>query len=145
MRVSRVAQQFSQGNIDFTASNLDLALNGEGFFTLADANGNTSYTRAGAYTVDRDGYVVNHTNDRLQVFAPIGASGTNFNTGSTTDLQLPTLSGTPSATTSANVAVNLDSSGTATAAATLFDPTVLPPMTTQRRPPFMIHWELRTP
>ncbi len=123
VRVSRVAQQFSQGNIDFTSSNLDLALNGEGFFTLADANGNTSYTRAGAYSVDRDGYVVNHTNDRLQVFAPIGNTG-NFNTGSTTDLQLPTLSGTPSATTRANVAINLDSSGTATAAATLFDPTV---------------------
>jgi len=124
VRVSRVAQQFSQGNIDFTSSNLDLALNGEGFFTLADASGNTSYTRAGAYTVDRDGYVVNHTNERLQVFAPIGTSGTNFNTGSTSDLQLPTLSGTPSATTSADVAVNLDSSGAATAAATLFDPTV---------------------
>jgi len=124
VRVSRVAQQFSQGNIDFTSSNLDLALNGEGFFTLADANGNISYTRAGAYTVDRDGYVVNHTNDRLQVFAPIGTSGTNFNTGSTTDLQLPTLSGTPSATSNVNAAVNLDSSGTATPAATLFDPTV---------------------
>ncbi|WP_275096769.1 flagellar hook protein FlgE [Sedimenticola hydrogenitrophicus] len=124
VRVSRVAQQFSQGNINFTASNLDLALNGEGFFTLADSAGNVSYSRAGAYTVDRDGYVVNHNSDRLQVFAPIGSSTTNFNTGSTTDLQLPTLSGAPSATTSANVAVNLDVSGTATAATTLFDPTI---------------------
>lgn len=123
VRVSRVAQQFSQGNVDFTSNSLDLALNGEGFFTLQDTAGNISYTRAGAYTVDRDGYVVNSSSDRLQVFAPIGNTG-NFNTGATTDLQLPTLSGTPSATTSANVAVNLDSSGTATAAATLFDPSI---------------------
>ncbi|MDF1527580.1 MAG: flagellar hook protein FlgE [Sedimenticola sp.] len=124
VRVTRVAQQFSQGNINFTASNLDLALNGEGFFTLQDAAGNVSYTRAGAHTVDRDGYVVNHANDRLQVFAPIGTSTTNFNTGSTVDLQLPTLSGAPSATSAATVAVNLDASSTATPAATLFDPTV---------------------
>lgn len=123
VRVSRVAQQFSQGNVDFTSNSLDLALNGEGFFTLQDTAGNTSYTRAGAFTVDRDGYVVNSNNDRLQVFAPIGTTG-NFNTGATGDLQLPTLSGAPSATTSADVAVNLDSSGTAMPAATLFDPTI---------------------
>lgn len=123
VRVSRVAQQFSQGNVDFTSNSLDLALNGEGFFTLQDSTGNTTYTRAGAYTVDRDGYVVNHANERLQVFAPIGNTG-NFNTGATTDLQLPTLSGAPSATTSANVSLNLDSSLTAMPAATLFDPTI---------------------
>ena len=109
VRVSRVAQQFSQGNVDFTANNLDLALNGEGFFTLKGANGDTSYTRAGAYTVDRNGYVVNHTNDRLQVFSPIGNTG-NFNTGATTDLQLPTLSGQPNATESVTAALNLSAS-----------------------------------
>lgn len=110
VRVSRVAQQFSQGNVDFTANNLDLALNGEGFFTLKGANGDTSYTRAGGYTVDRNGYVVNHTNDRLQVFAPIGTDGANFNTGSTTDLQLPTLSGEPRATADVIAALNLSAS-----------------------------------
>ncbi len=124
VRVTRVAQQFSQGNVDFTASNLDLALNGEGFFTLQDSAGNTSYTRAGAHNVDRDGYVTNHAGDRLQVYAPIGTSGTTFNTGSTTDLQLPTLSGTPLATSTATVSLNLDVSGTAIAAAVAFDPAV---------------------
>lgn len=123
VRVTRVAQQFSQGNIDFTSNNLDLAINGEGFFILRDTAGNTSYTRAGAYTADRAGYVVNHTGDRLQVYSPIGTSTTNFNTGSTTDLQLPTLSGTPSATQNVTTALNLDASGSVIAAATPFDPT----------------------
>lgn len=117
VRVSRVAQQFSQGNINFTASNLDLALNGEGFFVLKDAAGNPSYTRAGAHTVDRDGYVVNHNNDRLQVFAPVGESITDFNTGATVDLQLPTLSGKPQATGGVEAALNLD--------AAEIDPTVV--------------------
>jgi flagellar hook protein FlgE len=107
VRVSRVAQQFSQGNIDFTSSNLDLAINGEGFFVIKDVAGNVSYTRAGAYNTDRDGNVINHNGDRLQVFAPLGDSLTDFNTGETVDLQLPTLSGTPSATSELDVAVNL--------------------------------------
>jgi flagellar hook protein FlgE len=122
VRVSRVAQQFSQGNINFTASNLDLALSGEGFFVLKDTAGNASFTRAGSHTVDRDGYVVNHSNDRLQVFAPVGDSITDFNTGSTVDLRLPTLSGEPQATGGIEAAVNLDSSETAPTVA--FDPAV---------------------
>ena len=112
VRVSRVSQQFGQGNIDFTSNNLDLAINGEGYFVLEDMAGNVSYTRAGAYTTDRNGYVVNHNGDRLQVFAPVGSSFTDFNTGETIDLQLPTLSGTPSATNTVDAAVNLSASET---------------------------------
>jgi flagellar hook protein FlgE len=120
VRVTRVAQQFSQGNIDFTSNNLDLAINGEGFFVLEDTSGNISYTRAGAYSADREGYVVDHANNRLQVFEPDGTGG--FNTGSTSDLQLPLLSGSPSATTTVTSSLNLDPTTTAIAAATGFDP-----------------------
>lgn len=121
VRVSRVAQQFGQGNIDFTANNLDIAINGEGFFVVEDATGNVSYTRAGAYNADRDGFVVNHNGDRLQVFAPVGNSVTNFNTGETIDLQLPTLSGAPSATAKVDAALNLSAAEATPAVA--FDPT----------------------
>ncbi len=120
VRVTRVAQQFSQGNIDFTANNLDLAINGEGFFVLEDTSGNVSYSRAGAYSADREGYVVDHADNRVQVFAPDGTGG--FNTGSTTDLQLPLLSGTPSASTTVTISLNLDPTSVATPAATTFDP-----------------------
>ncbi|MCP3662834.1 MAG: flagellar hook protein FlgE [Gammaproteobacteria bacterium] len=122
VRVARVAQQFSQGNVDFTASTLDLAVSGEGMFMLRDEAGTTSYTRAGAYAVDRDGYVVNHASQRLQVFAPIGTSTTNFNTGSTVDLEMPALSGAPSAT--ANVAAGFNLSASESVPAVAFDPTV---------------------
>ena len=53
VRVSNIAQQFSQGNIEFTDSNLDLAINGQGFF-IVDDGGTNVYTRAGAFSVDRD-------------------------------------------------------------------------------------------
>jgi flagellar hook protein FlgE len=81
VRLAQVSQQFAQGNIEFTSNNLDLAISGEGFYVLED-NGSRVFTRAGAFSVDRDGYVVNSTGQRLQVFEPIGNSATAFNTGS---------------------------------------------------------------
>ena len=74
VKVSSVAQQFTQGNIDFTDSNLDLALSGDGFFTLSDA-GSLAYSRAGAFKVDNQGYVVSGTGARLQVFPPLPNGG----------------------------------------------------------------------
>lgn len=112
VRVTRVAQQFSQGNVDFTGNNLDLAVNGEGFFVVHDDAGNVSYTRAGAYGLDRDGYVVNHSGDKLQAFEAVDAGGTNFNTGTTSDLRLPAVAGSPSPTSSAEVALNLSAAET---------------------------------
>ncbi|MCK9192884.1 MAG: flagellar hook-basal body complex protein, partial [Nevskia sp.] len=52
VRVSKVAQQFSQGAINITNNSLDLAISGSGFFTLSH-NGALSYTRAGAFGTDR--------------------------------------------------------------------------------------------
>jgi len=112
VRVAKVAQQFGQGSIDFTSNNLDLAISGQGFFVLENTDGTHAYTRAGAYSVDRDGYVINHSNDRLQVYgAAAGVGGaTTFNTGVLQDLQLPTTPSAPSASTTVSAALNLDSS-----------------------------------
>jgi flagellar hook protein FlgE len=112
VRVTRVAQQFSQGSTEFTSSNLDLAINGEGFFIMEDAGGDLTYTRAGAFSVDRDGNVVDHTGSNLQVFPRIGTTGSLFNTGDTTDLNLPVVSGTPRTTTEIEATLNLSAAET---------------------------------
>ncbi|MET0070818.1 MAG: flagellar hook protein FlgE [Candidatus Thiodiazotropha sp.] len=112
VRVTRVAQQFSQGSTEFTSNNLDLAINGEGFFVMEDSAGDVTYTRAGAFSVDRDGNVVDHTGSRLQVFPRIGTTGTLFNTGDTTDLNLPVVSGTPQPTTQVEATLNLSAAET---------------------------------
>jgi flagellar hook protein FlgE len=112
VRVTRVAQQFGQGSTEFTSNNLDLAINGEGFFIMEDSDGAISYTRAGAFSVDRDGYVVNQTGARLQVFPRIGTTGSLFDTSATTDLNLPTVSGTPQATTNIEATLNLSAAET---------------------------------
>ncbi|HKU15532.1 MAG TPA: flagellar hook protein FlgE [Steroidobacteraceae bacterium] len=118
VRVSNVAQQFTQGNIDFTDNSLDLALSGQGFFILSDG-GALAYTRAGAFQVDNQGYVVNSRQQRLQVYPP--STNGQFNTGALTDIQLVTNESAPSATTTVDVTLNLPGNATPPAVAT-FDP-----------------------
>jgi flagellar hook protein FlgE len=118
VRVSNIAQQFAQGNIDFTDSSLDLAISGQGFFILSDS-GAQAYTRAGAFQVDRDGYVVNAQGKRLQVYEPSPDGG--FNTGALGDLRLVTNESPPAATTNVELVANLPANATAPVNAT-FDP-----------------------
>jgi flagellar hook protein FlgE len=118
VRVSNVAQQFTQGNIDFTDNSLDLALSGQGFFIINDS-GALAYTRAGAFQVDSQGFVVNARQQRLQVYPP--SNNGQFNTGALSDIQLVTSESAPSATTAVDVTLNLPANATQPTVAT-FDP-----------------------
>ncbi len=124
VRVARIAQQFSQGVVEFTSNNLDLAINGEGFFVMKDGSGSQVYTRAGAFSADRDGYVVNQALQRLQIYPALTtASGdTTFNTGVLADLQLPTQPSPPQATGNVYAALNLDAQQQPLPAAPAFNP-----------------------
>lgn len=116
--VTGITQNFSQGNIDFTERNLDIAVSGQGFFVLEDASGQ-SFSRAGAFHVDRDGLIVNQGGQKLQVFPAITGGG--FNTGVLSDIQLLTSDGPPQATANIDVTLNLSSSD-AVPATLPFDP-----------------------
>ncbi len=87
VRISGIAQQQTQGNIQFTNNALDAAIGGEGFFVLSDS-GSRLYTRAGEFSVDSTGYVVNAQGDRLQAY-PVGSNG-RFNTSAPIDLRVAT-------------------------------------------------------
>lgn len=104
VRLNAITQEFSQGGVDFTGNNLDLAISGDGFFTMEGAKG-TTYTRAGSFSVDREGYVVNSNLEKLQVF-PSSADNT-FVTGTLTDLKLQVTENLPQQTSQSEVAVNL--------------------------------------
>jgi flagellar hook protein FlgE len=118
VKLSAVAQQFSQGNIEATSNNLDLAISGQGFFVLSDS-GALVYTRAGAFQTDSSGYIVNTEGQRLQVY-PVTDSGT-FNTAMLSDLRLVTSDSAPAATTNAEVVYNLPANASQPTTAT-FDP-----------------------
>ena len=80
-RIGAVAQQFTQGNITTTSNNLDLAINGRGFFALQTAQGETVYTRNGQFKRDASGYIVNNEKHQLlgqaldDTGAPSGPAG----------------------------------------------------------------------
>ena len=67
VKLNAVTQNFSQGNLEFTENSLDLAINGNGFFRLSDG-GVATYTRAGSFQIDQDGFLVNGSSMRLQGF-----------------------------------------------------------------------------
>lgn len=112
-KISDVSQQFSQGNIEFTDNNLDLAVSGQGFFVLND-NGNNVYTRSGAFGVDRDGFIVNAQTQRLTGFL---ADATGTITNARGDIQLDTSNIPPQATSEMAFGVNLNASATVPSAA----------------------------
>jgi flagellar hook protein FlgE len=49
---------FEQGELRQTGNSLDLAIDGQGLFTVQDSAGNLHYTRAGQFTFNADGVLV---------------------------------------------------------------------------------------
>ena len=104
VKLQRAAQMFEQGNISFTNNALDLAISGAGFFQLDDG-GSTVYTRAGQFSLDSDGYVVNSDGSRLL------AREADINgaiTGGIVPLQLDTTYVAPNATQAMKGNINFD-------------------------------------
>jgi flagellar basal-body rod protein FlgG len=54
-----VSKNFVGGEMQMTKNELDLAIEGDGFFQIIQTNGETAYTRAGSFKLDKDGRVVN--------------------------------------------------------------------------------------
>jgi flagellar hook protein FlgE len=105
-KVATIAQQFTQGNISVTNNPLDVAINGKGFFRV-DQQGTIFYSRNGQFQLDKNGYIVTAAGENLTGYAA-NASGTIL-PGSLVNLQLSSADIAPSATTTGQALVNLDS------------------------------------
>jgi flagellar hook protein FlgE len=104
VRLSAIKQQFSQGNVSFTDNSLDMAINGSGFFILDD-NGSQVYSRAGAFGVDRNGFLANGEGQNLIAF---GADANGNITGAAGPIQVNTATIAPQASTAMTIDINLD-------------------------------------
>jgi flagellar hook protein FlgE len=125
--LSNVAQQFNQGNLEFTDNSLDLAITGEGFFAMAPTqdSGEITYTRAGAFGINKDGFVVNSEGSFLRTF-PVDANGNISATSMSAakPLQLPSSQGAPEPTTELKIATNLPSNGVPISQTSIVTPAV---------------------
>ncbi len=111
VEVAAVSQQFSQGNVTVTGNNLDVAINGNGFFKVQQADGSSAYTRAGNFKLDKTGDLV--TNGGAQVMGFKVDPATGLSTSEAQPLSFPT--GAPiqaKQTESIKATLNLDARAT---------------------------------
>ena len=105
-----VDTSFSQGSFETTNSATDLAIGGNGFFMVKDASFNqTYYTRAGGFTFDANGNMVNSAGLMLQ--GKVIDRTTNTASGVDTSINISTEPSQPKATSTIGLALNLQSTG----------------------------------
>ncbi|HCX32933.1 MAG TPA: flagellar basal-body rod protein FlgG [Rhodocyclaceae bacterium] len=70
-----------QGSLQQTGNNLDLAIQGQGFFQVLLPDGSTAYTRDGAFQRDAQGQIVTSSGYALQPAITIPANTTSITVG----------------------------------------------------------------
>jgi flagellar hook protein FlgE len=106
-KVASVDQIFTQGSLNITNNTLDLAIDDKGFFGLQD-RGTMVYTRAGAFTTDSNGYIVNKSGQRLIGYQADGVGGVSGQSGA---LRIDTSIASPTATSAVSLKAHLNSNG----------------------------------
>lgn len=98
VNVASINSNFAQGPLSTTGRNLDLAIQGDGFFVI-DNGTRLTYTRAGAFDLDEEGYLVMAANGfRLQRTGSLGeatATTPAFQTPGDNDISIPIGTGLP--------------------------------------------------
>jgi len=103
-------RQFTQGAIQTTNGVLDGAIQGDGFFVVNDSNGNTLYTRAGNFQVDKNGYLETDTGKSVLGWTSLNPDGTVNTNGTIGNIVVPVGSVEPPKVTSTfSASLNLNS------------------------------------
>lgn len=112
MGVASVDTSFLQGSLQVTGVNTDLAIHGNGMFVLYDGE-NNYYTRAGTFSIDRDGSLVNAANGWYALGWQAGEGGRINTIAPPNKISVPTEATIPAkATTSILYISNLNASAT---------------------------------
>ena len=122
VEVGTVSQQFAQGSINITGNELDVAINGGGFFQVKANDGSTAYTRSGNFKLDKEGSLITNNGAHLMGY-PTDVKGVRQSFDAQ-PLRLPTGTPIPAKQTSKMTAeITLDA--TAAVASTATPPTPL--------------------
>jgi len=113
--ISEISRNFTRGSIQSTGRSSDLNIQGEGFFTLMDSDGKMFLSRAGNFSVDSDGNLVNPKGLKV-----VGTSNTTSAASGTSTVQIPTalvlnetntISNSTTAVTPGNFTINVNGAG----------------------------------
>jgi flagellar basal-body rod protein FlgG len=91
VRTAASTRNFSQGALQNTGNNLDLAIAGQGFFQIQLPDGSTGYTRDGSFQLDAGGQMVTSAGYVLQpgITVPANATSVTIATNGTVQATLP--------------------------------------------------------
>ena len=91
VRSVATSRNFSQGNLQQTSNNLDLAIKGNGFFQVQLPDGTTGYTRDGSLQVDGTGQLVTNNGYAVQpgITIPSNAQSVTIAPDGTVNVALP--------------------------------------------------------
>jgi flagellar hook protein FlgE len=91
VKIGAIDTDFTQGGLQTTGINTNLAINGDGFFTLnnTDGSGTPSYTRDGDFSLNQQGYLYDPTSGRAVLGYPIQSNGTISQVAPPQPIQVP--------------------------------------------------------
>jgi flagellar basal-body rod protein FlgG len=89
VKPAAVTKIFSAGNITQTGNQLDLAIQGDGFFQVQQSDGSTAYTRAGTFKKDGQGRLVTSDGSPIlpEILIPNNATSINVGSDGTVSVQ----------------------------------------------------------
>ncbi|MDQ6963338.1 MAG: flagellar hook-basal body complex protein, partial [Mariprofundales bacterium] len=107
VRIGQITRDAQQGSIQSTTNATDMAINGRGMFALKDpASGQTFYSRAGAFFLDKSFNLIDGQGFVVQGWQ---TDTTGVATGNVRDITFANLAAQASATTKVDVGVSIDS------------------------------------
>ncbi len=121
VQIGAIHTNFEQGGLGESGSPLHAAIQGNGFFVVRNNDGSSGYTRAGDFTVNRQGFLVSSNGGQVQGYQ--AQNGVIPSGAPLAALQIPigqTLA--PHATTEGTFRINLSASTSSTAGAVFHAP-----------------------
>ncbi len=122
VRTNAVQKIFTQGNFSQTENQLDLAIQGKGFFKVRKGDADV-YTRAGSFKLNQEGYIVDADGNRLQPEISIPNTATAITIDAGGALSAVDQSGTVVATGQINIYDFMNQGGLLSQGKNYFTPT----------------------
>jgi flagellar hook protein FlgE len=119
-QVASIQENFTQGTIQPTGVDTDMAVNGSGFFVTQDQSSGQQFTRDGSFTLNSNNQLVTSSGAYVQGYGATSAGA--IIPGALQNLTIPLGASTiAKATTSASLTGNLNADGTPAGGSTVLD------------------------
>jgi len=121
VKIAQISQDNRQGSVQNTTSATDMAINGNGMFAVKNpASGQTLYSRAGSFMLDKSSTLIDAQGNVVQGWA---TDTKGVATGNVTDIAFSNLASQAKATSAITAGVTIDATAQVLPATTAFDPT----------------------